>query len=73
MGTRYCICQSIPALTRMIAKGIEIDWLFDGETHKQLTTQEICEVIVECKAKGYSVIPPCDNITSTGHCAGHPI
>ena len=69
---RYCICQSIAGLERLIAKGEDINWL----THDDgtpATIQEICAAIAEAKAKGYTVLPPCDNVTSTGHCAGHDI
>lgn len=56
----------------MIAKGDEITWLMhDDDT--PATMQEIRAAIVEAKAKGYTVLPPCDNVTSTGHCAGHDV
>ena len=56
----------------MIAKGEDIDWLTcdDGTP---ATMQEICAAIVDAKAKGYVVLPPCDNVKSTGHCAGHDV
>jgi hypothetical protein len=72
MKTRYHLFTSITGLERLIARGVEITWL----THDDgtpVTTQEICAAIVEAKAKGYTVLPPCDNVTSTGQCAGHPV
>jgi len=72
MRTRYCICQGIAGLERLIARGEEITWLINSDGD-QATMQEICAAIVEAKAKGYDVLPPCDNITATGHCAGHDI
>jgi hypothetical protein len=56
----------------MIARDETITWL----THDDgtpATTQEICAAIVDAKAKGYDVLPPCDNINEKGHCKGHPI
>jgi len=72
MQKRYCICQSIVGLERLIARGDEITWL-THDNGQQATMQEICSAIVEAKAKGYIVLPPCDNVTSTGHCAGHDV
>jgi hypothetical protein len=71
MRKRFCICQSIAGLERLIARGDDIDWLYVDD--QQATMQEICAAIVEAKAKGYTVLPPCDNVTATGHCAGHDI
>jgi len=71
MHTRYCMCQSIAGLERLIARG-EKTWLMH-EDGTPATMQEICAAIVEAKAKGYTVLPPCDNVTSTGHCAGHDV
>ena len=69
---RYCICQSIAGLERLIAKGEDINWLM-LEDGTPATTQEICAAIVEAKAKGYTVLPPCDNVNETGHCMGHDV
>lgn len=69
---RICICQAIEPLEAMIASGEKITWLTHGDG-TPATTQEICAAIVEAKAKGYDVLPPCDNINEAGHCKGHPI
>lgn len=69
---RYCLCTSLAGLELLIARGDEITWL----THDDgtpATLQEICAAIVEAKAKGYTVLPPCDNVDDTGHCRGHEI
>lgn len=71
MRKRYCICQSIVGLERLIASGKKT-WL-THEDGTPATMQEICAAIVAAKAKGYTVLPPCDNVKSTGHCAGHEI
>jgi hypothetical protein len=72
MRRRFCICQSIAGLERLIAEGEEITWLSNSDG-SLATMQEVCSAIVEAKAKGYTVLPPCDNVTSTGHCAGHDV
>ncbi len=69
---RICICQAIEPLEEMIASGEKIAWL-THEDGTQATIQEICAAIVEAKAKGYDVLPPCNNVDETGHCKGHPI
>ena len=69
---KYCISQSIARLERLMAKGDKITWLLNDDdtiaTHK-----EIREAIQQAKLKGYCVLPPCDNVTETGHCAGHDV
>lgn len=69
---RICICQSIEGLEQLMAKGKKITWLLNSNrtiaTHK-----EIRKAIQEAKAKGYTVLPPCDNVDETGHCKGHDI
>lgn len=72
MNKRYCIAQSIAGLERMIAKGETIDWLTQDDG-TPATMQEICAAIVEAKAKGYTVLPPCDNVNETGHCRGYVV
>ena len=68
----YHVCQSIAGLERLIAAGKPIDWL-ENEDGSKASVEEICAAIVDAKAKGYEVLPPCDNVKSTGHCAGHDI
>ena len=72
MQKRYCICQSIAGLERLIARGETITWLMHDDG-RQATMQEICSSIVEAKAKGYTVLPPCDNVNERGLCQGHPV
>lgn len=72
MQKQYHVSQSIAGLERLIAAGKTIDWL-ENEEGDQATMEEICAAIVDAKAKGYTVLPPCDNVKSTGHCAGHDI
>ena len=63
------VCQSIAGLENLMKKGKIIDWLMIDD--RPATIWEIQEAIREAKAKGYEVLPPCDNVKSTGHCAGH--
>ena len=72
MKRYYHVSQSIAGLERLIAAGKPIDWL-ENEDGSKASIEEICAAIVDAKAKGYMVLPPCDNVKSTGHCAGHDI
>lgn len=38
---------------------------------KPVTLAEFKRLCADARAKGYSVIPPCDNVKPNGHCAGH--
>ena len=40
---------------------------------RRATEQEVFEALQDAKAKGYDVLPPCDNIDEKGHCKGHDI
>ena len=66
------MCQSIAGLERLVERGEEITWLTNTDGTKA-TMQDIRAAIVEAKSKGYTVLPPCDNIDDTGHCTGHPV
>jgi hypothetical protein len=65
----YHICQSIAGLERLMERGEDITWLTLDD--KPAIFAEIRAAIKDAKAKGYDVLPPCDNVTATGHCAGH--
>ena len=71
MSTHYHVCISIEAVQKHLAHGTH-DQLFLMIDDKPATAQQLSEAVVEALAKGYTVIPPCDNVTDTGHCAGHP-
>ena len=71
MKKYYHVCQSIAGLERLMAKGEDVDWLTIDD--RPATYGELREAIEEAKAKGYEVLPPCDNVKSTGHCAGHDV
>lgn len=43
----------------------------DGHEHEKMAEQDALDYIEECRAKGYEVIPPCNNIKPDGTCAGH--
>jgi hypothetical protein len=43
----------------------------EGEDERPATMKEIREAIAEAKAKGYVVLPPCDNVDERGYCKGH--
>jgi len=64
------ICQSIAGLERLMKQGKMIDWLLNDDG-RPATYDEMRAAIKEAKEKGYTVLPPCDNVDSTGHCQGH--
>lgn len=33
--------------------------------------EEVKEAVEDARKKGYSVLPPCDNVDARGHCKGH--
>ena len=37
------------------------------------TVTELRAAFREARAKGYEVLPPCDNIDERGMCKGHPV
>lgn len=69
---KYCMCQSIAGLKQLMAKGDEITWLMNDDG-SVASRSEIVQAIEDAEAKGYTVLPPCDNVTATGHCAGHKV
>lgn len=71
MSTHYHVCISIAAVQKHLSRGTH-DKLFLMIDDKPATAQQLSEAVVEALAKGYTVLPPCDNVTATGHCAGHP-
>lgn len=69
--TKFHVCQSIAGLENLMKNGRTIEWLMIDD--RPATVEELRKAIREAKARGYTVLPPCDNVTSTGHCAGHDI
>lgn len=37
------------------------------------TREEVIKAVGEARKKGYTVLPPCDNVDERGHCKGHEI
>ena len=37
------------------------------------TYKEVKEAVEDARKKGYTVLPPCDNVDERGHCLGHDI
>lgn len=52
-------------IKRTILKCITVDG-------KPISLAEFKRLCADARAKGYTVIPPCDNVKPNGHCAGHP-
>lgn len=69
--TYYHVCIGVDALERAVIDNTYDDLflLIDDRPAKR---EELIEAINSARSKGYDVIPPCDNVKSTGHCAGHP-
>jgi len=73
MKKRYHMCQSIAGLEQAIEEGVDVrDWLTNDDGGHPSWLEIRC-AIEEAKAKGYVVLPPCDHVKSTGHCAGHDV
>ncbi len=71
MQKKYHLCQSIAGLEALMEQEEPINWLL---TNGRIATyEEIEAAIKDAKAKGYEVLPSCDNVTPTGHCAGHDV
>lgn len=66
----FHICQSIAGLEHLMKRGTKIDWLLNDDD-RPATYDELRAAIREAKAKGYTVLPPCDNVNAIGHCQGH--
>ena len=64
----FHVCMNLDALERMLMAD-EPTYLMVGE--RFATKKEIWENVYEALAKGYTVLPPCDNVDETGHCKGH--
>ena len=45
--------------------------LKDGKTGRTLKSEEVYAMAATYKARGYDVIPPCDNYDAKGFCKGH--
>ena len=70
MSTHYHVCISIDALERHAIDNTYHD-LFLMNDDKPATREQLIESINAARKAGYEVIPPCDNVTAAGHCAGH--
>jgi len=71
MGTRrYHIHYKLETLERALIDNTYED-LFLVINGRPATRKELIGVYNECLNKGYTVLPPCDNVDETGRCAGH--
>ena len=70
-STHYHICISTDAIERALIDNTyeELYLLVDG---KPATRSQLLEALNDARDKGYTALPPCDNVGATGHCAGHP-
>lgn len=51
----------------------QLDGIFaDRSTGKTLTGEELLEMAIDLKARGFEVIPVCDHHDERGRCLGHP-
>lgn len=65
----FCMSIGLDYLENQISQGYVPAYLSIRD--RQPTLEECKEAIAAARAKGYTVIPACDNVTATGHCAGH--
>jgi len=66
----FHVCMNLDTLEQKLMAD-EPTYLMVGE--RFATKKEIWENIYAALAKGYTVLPPCDNVDETGHCKGHYI
>lgn len=71
MSTLYHVCMSVDSLERHVIDNTYHD-LFLMCDDKPATREQLIESINTARKMGYTMIPPCDNVTATGQCAGHP-
>jgi hypothetical protein len=62
--------MSLEALERALIDNTYED-LFLVVDGKQATRSQLIEAFNEATKKGYTVLPPCDNVGADGRCAGH--
>lgn len=70
MGKGTHICISLDVVKKALATGTWRD-LFLMVGDRPATEQEIANDVAESIAKGYDVLPPCDNVDEHGRCKGH--
>ena len=70
-STYYHCCISLEAVERALIDNTYED-LFLVVDGKQATRSQLLEAFNEATKKGYTVLPPCDNVRADGRCAGHP-
>lgn len=70
-STYYHVCISTNAIERALIDNTYeyLCLLVDG---KPATRSQLLEALNEAREKGYTALPPCDNVSESGHCAGHP-
>ena len=51
----------------------EIMTVTEKGKERPATYNEVFEAVEEARSKGYTVLPPCDNVNERGHCKGHEI
>ena len=70
-STYYHCCMSLEAVERALIDNTYED-LFLVVDGKPVTRSQLLEAFNEATKKGYTVLPPCDNVNEKGMCAGHP-
>lgn len=72
MGKGTHICVSLNVVKIALATGTWAQLcLMVGD--RPATEDEIAQDVVDAIAKGYEVLPPCDNVDEKGRCKGHDI
>ena len=70
--TYYHVCINLDSVIKMAVDDPSfLTTIEDDGTQRPATRDEVIKAVAEAKAKGYNVLPPCDNVDKTGHCKGH--
>ena len=72
MATHRHICYNLQVVKNALAED-KHESLFLVVDGRPATKQEILDEVIEAMGNGYEVLPPCDNVDSKGHCAGHEV
>jgi len=72
MSRNVHVSVSIDGLLRLNKKDAAMT-LTNSETGEDLTAEEAYAIARQYKAKGFKVIPVCDNHNELGYCMGHEV
>ena len=76
MTTQHHVCVSLAHVNKMLSQdnhGSLCLQVEDDGVWRSATKSDVFSAAMEAAAKGYDVLPPCDNVDEKGHCKGHKV